>query len=212
MSARIEYSDKYADDSHEYRYVGTNRRRWCCLLVPGAGGASLLGSLFRSVVHGFFRLEFFSTADLDPLSLSAHHRYHRLSLPQSIQNSHVILPKEVAKTMPKSRLLSETEWRAMGVQQSRGWQHYAVHRYVTLHHIMSKGPLVWIVISLARSLTLSSSFCRAHSPEPHILLFRRPLGTDPQTGQVDPELLQLALEDYKDQPGLSHQAVGVMNN
>eukprot|EP00747_Dinoflagellata_sp_TGD_P070911 gnl/TRDRNA2_/TRDRNA2_156801_c1_seq1.p1 gnl/TRDRNA2_/TRDRNA2_156801_c1~~gnl/TRDRNA2_/TRDRNA2_156801_c1_seq1.p1 ORF type:complete len:113 (-),score=10.70 gnl/TRDRNA2_/TRDRNA2_156801_c1_seq1:89-427(-) len=37
-------------------------------------------------------------------------------------------------------LLSEDEWRGLGVQQSYGWVHYAVHR-----------------------------------PEPHVLLFRRPL-------------------------------------
>ena len=52
--------------------------------------------------------------------------------------------------MPKNRLLSESEWRGIGVQQSRGWVHYAIHR-----------------------------------PEPHILLFRRPLGTDPTTGKVE---------------------------
>eukprot|EP00985_Skeletonema_marinoi_P021556 scaffold13271_cov157-Skeletonema_marinoi.AAC.2 len=80
---------------------------------------------------------------------------------------HVILPKELAKTLPKTRLLSENEWRSIGVQQSRGWQHYAIHR-----------------------------------PEPHILLFRRPLGTDPQTGAIDPELKRLALEEYKGQFGL----------
>lgn len=34
----------------------------------------------------------------------------------------------------------QSEWRAMGVQQSRGWVHYAIHK-----------------------------------PEPHIMLFRRPL-------------------------------------
>jgi len=41
---------------------------------------------------------------------------------------HVILPKEMVKTMPKHRTLTENEWRGMGVQQSRGWEHYAVHR------------------------------------------------------------------------------------
>mmetsp|Transcript_29071 Transcript_29071/g.70909 ORF Transcript_29071/g.70909 Transcript_29071/m.70909 type:complete len:96 (-) Transcript_29071:557-844(-) len=66
---------------------------------------------------------------------------------------HVILPKEMAKQMPKGRLLTEREWRGLGVQQSRGWAHYEIHK-----------------------------------PEPHILLFRRPLGTDPRTGKVDPEL------------------------
>lgn len=63
---------------------------------------------------------------------------------------HVILPREMAKRLPKpARLLTEQEWRGIGVQQSRGWVHYEVHR-----------------------------------PEPHILLFRRPLGTDPRTGRV----------------------------
>lgn len=81
--------------------------------------------------------------------------------------SHVILPKELAKTLPKSRLLTETEWRQIGVQQSRGWTHYAIHR-----------------------------------PEPHILLFRRPLGTDPQSGRVDPELERVAREEYKGQFGI----------
>jgi len=37
-------------------------------------------------------------------------------------------------------LFIQNEWRGIGVQQSRGWLHYAIHR-----------------------------------PEPHILLFRRPL-------------------------------------
>ncbi|XP_008665984.2 cyclin-dependent kinases regulatory subunit 2-like [Zea mays] len=41
---------------------------------------------------------------------------------------HVVLPPEVAKLLPKNRLLSENEWRAIGVQQSRGWVHYAIHR------------------------------------------------------------------------------------
>ena len=41
---------------------------------------------------------------------------------------HVILPKELAKSLIKGRLLSEAEWRGIGVQQSRGWEHYAIHR------------------------------------------------------------------------------------
>lgn len=60
---------------------------------------------------------------------------------------HVHLPKQVFKRMPRGRLLTESEWRSLGVQQSRGWAHYEIHR-----------------------------------PEPHIMLFRRPLGTDPVTG------------------------------
>ncbi|CAM9691470.1 unnamed protein product [Phaeothamnion confervicola] len=77
---------------------------------------------------------------------------------------HVILPKDMARNLPKSRLLTEEEWRGMGVQQSRGWQMYAVHR-----------------------------------PEPHILLFKRPLGTDPITGKVDPELERESKEKYAEQ-------------
>jgi cyclin-dependent kinase regulatory subunit CKS1 len=41
---------------------------------------------------------------------------------------HVILPSEVARECPKDRLLSEDEWRRIGVQQSRGWEHYAIHK------------------------------------------------------------------------------------
>ncbi|CAN6826600.1 unnamed protein product, partial [Brassica oleracea] len=41
---------------------------------------------------------------------------------------HVVLPPDTAKLLPKNRLLSENEWRAIGVQQSRGWVHYAIHR------------------------------------------------------------------------------------
>ena len=60
---------------------------------------------------------------------------------------HVLLPKHIFKKMPQKRLLAENEWRSLGVQQSRGWVHYEIHK-----------------------------------PEPFILLFRRPIGTDPNTG------------------------------
>ena len=55
--------------------------------------------------------------------------------------SHVHLPEEIAKIVPRNRLLTEEEWRSLGVQQSIGWVHYS-----------------------------------CHGPEPHILLFRRPIG------------------------------------
>lgn len=44
--------------------------------------------------------------------------------------------------------------------------------------------------------------CQLNRPEPHILLFRRPLGTDPQSGRVDPELARQARDEYKNQFGL----------
>eukprot|EP00850_Spirogloea_muscicola_P023858 SM000396S15202 [mRNA] locus=s396:9417:15838:- [translate_table: standard] len=65
------------------------------------------------------------------------------ALPASVRR-HVILPPDIARQLPKGKLLSEPKWRALGVQQSRGWEHYAIHR-----------------------------------PEPHILLFRRPLDYQP---------------------------------
>ena len=70
---------------------------------------------------------------------------------ETFEYRHVLLPKDTFKKMTRGRLLSEHEWRALGVQQSRGWAHYEIHR-----------------------------------PEPYILLFRRPLGTDPTTGLPPP--------------------------
>jgi len=63
---------------------------------------------------------------------------------------HVVLPKEIAKNVPKHKLMTETEWRGLGVQQSQGWVHYM-----------------------------------QHDPEPHILLFRRPLTQDQQNNNQE---------------------------
>merc|ERR1712224_512899 len=72
---------------------------------------------------------------------------------------HVIMPKALAKDMCRltggKRLMTEEEWRGLGVTQSRGWVHYEIHK-----------------------------------PEPHILLFRRPLGTNPETGLAPTSILQ----------------------
>lgn len=38
-----------------------------------------------------------------------------------------MLPKEIAKLVPKTHLMSEAEWRSIGVQQSQGWIHYMRH-------------------------------------------------------------------------------------
>ncbi|KAK2162277.1 hypothetical protein NP493_1532g01024 [Ridgeia piscesae] len=40
---------------------------------------------------------------------------------------HVILPPDIAKLVPRTHLMTETEWRNLGVQQSPGWIHYMVH-------------------------------------------------------------------------------------
>jgi cyclin-dependent kinase regulatory subunit CKS1 len=39
----------------------------------------------------------------------------------------VILPVDIARHVPKTHLMTETEWRNLGVQQSPGWVHYMMH-------------------------------------------------------------------------------------
>ena len=69
--------------------------------------------------------------------------------------------------------------------------------------VLNSGSLSFFVNAHTKLLyDLRSHHTR--SPEPHILLFRRPLGTDPQSGRVDPELARVAREEYKDQFGLRH--------
>lgn len=74
---------------------------------------------------------------------------------------HVLLPKEIFKKLPAKKLLSESEWRSIGIQQSKGWVNYTIHK-----------------------------------PEPHILLFRRPLGTNTETGVTPPEILS-KIEEFE---------------
>ncbi|TPX46962.1 hypothetical protein SeMB42_g01798 [Synchytrium endobioticum] len=40
---------------------------------------------------------------------------------------HVALPKQLAKYVPQGRLMTEAEWRGLGVKQSQGWVHYMIH-------------------------------------------------------------------------------------
>jgi cyclin-dependent kinase regulatory subunit CKS1 len=102
----IQYSEKYYDDIYEYRCVNTFGK----------------------------------------------HQLQREAAKKHINCRHVVLPPEIAAHLPKNRLLDEVklpcqraiqflveytfnpgtcfqnEWRALGVQQSRGWVHYAIHR------------------------------------------------------------------------------------
>ncbi|KAF8403159.1 hypothetical protein HHK36_011256 [Tetracentron sinense] len=112
--SQIQYSEKYFDDTYEYRYRNSQTSSAFDFQNP------LLN------IRSRYRFKFGKS--------------HLLHLYR-----HVVLPLEVAKLLPKNRLLSENEWRAIGVQQSRGWVHYAIHR-----------------------------------PEPHIMLFRRPLNYQQQ--------------------------------
>ncbi|XP_066118063.1 cyclin-dependent kinases regulatory subunit 1 isoform X1 [Saccopteryx bilineata] len=46
---------------------------------------------------------------------------------EEFEYRHVMLPKDIAKLVPKTHLMSESEWRNLGVQQSQGWVHYMIH-------------------------------------------------------------------------------------
>lgn len=37
------------------------------------------------------------------------------------------LPSELAKCVPKTHRMTETEWRNLGIQMSQGWVHYLIH-------------------------------------------------------------------------------------
>lgn len=41
---------------------------------------------------------------------------------------HVLLPKEVFKTMEKNKILTEEEVLSMGIVNSKGWEHYTVFK------------------------------------------------------------------------------------
>ncbi|KAF2807054.1 CKS-domain-containing protein [Mytilinidion resinicola] len=84
--------------------------------------------------------------------IEAIHYSARYSDPE-YEYRHVQLPKQMLKAIPKDyfdgqrgtlKLLWEEEWRALGITQSLGWEHYEVHE-----------------------------------PEPHILLFKRPINYQP---------------------------------
>ncbi|KAH8310624.1 hypothetical protein KR044_002252 [Drosophila immigrans] len=54
-------------------------------------------------------------------------QYSEKYLDNKFEYRHVILPPDLAKHVPKSHLMTETEWRNLGVQQSPGWVHYMMH-------------------------------------------------------------------------------------
>uniref|UniRef100_A0A8D2CWT1 Cyclin-dependent kinases regulatory subunit n=1 Tax=Sciurus vulgaris TaxID=55149 RepID=A0A8D2CWT1_SCIVU len=40
---------------------------------------------------------------------------------EELEYWHVVLPKDIAKLVPKIHFVSEPAWRNLGVQQSQGW-------------------------------------------------------------------------------------------
>ena len=46
----------------------------------------------------------------------------------SFEYRYVVLPREAATELKNKKVLTEEEWRGMGIQQSRGWEHYGFHK------------------------------------------------------------------------------------
>ena len=59
---------------------------------------------------------------------SEHIRYSGKYSDGEYEYRHVSLPYEYIKIIPIDRLMTEKEWRGIGVQQSRGWVHYMNHK------------------------------------------------------------------------------------
>lgn len=74
---------------------------------------------------------------------------------------HVIMTEKHKKLLSNGKLLSESEWRNLGIQQSKGWEHFLIYK-----------------------------------KEPHILIFRRPIGTDPLTGFISDDIKK-NIEEYE---------------
>lgn len=47
---------------------------------------------------------------------------------EEFEYRHVVLPPDLSRLVPQSHLMTETEWRNLGVQQSPNWVHYMIHR------------------------------------------------------------------------------------
>jgi cyclin-dependent kinase regulatory subunit CKS1 len=48
---------------------------------------------------------------------------------------YVVLPREMAAELKNKKILTEDEWRGMGITQSRGWAHYGFHKYIFTHFL-----------------------------------------------------------------------------
>jgi len=69
-----------------------------------------------------------------------------------VHERHVILPEDLAKTLPVTHLMTETEWRNIGIQMSTGWKHYMRHEPGMYHfvvivfftNILAQSYILWI--------------------------------------------------------------------
>ncbi|XP_033061928.1 cyclin-dependent kinases regulatory subunit 1-like [Trachypithecus francoisi] len=59
---------------------------------------------------------------------------------EEFEYRHVMLPTDIAKLVRKTHLMSESEWRNLGIQQSQGWVHYMIHE-PECHILLFRRPL-----------------------------------------------------------------------
>lgn len=154
-ASRIEYSEKYADEHHEYRYVFASTR--------------------------FIR-----------------------------QDSLTLVSRSFARfvVFTQSRNSSQRAGQDSSQEPSAHGERMAQHWSPTkpgLATLRRSSVRRFSVCSM--SVTCKLIFALSSSPEPHILLFRRALGTNPQSGRVDPDLVATAKAEFADQMGLLRNAL-----
>ncbi|GAA5970069.1 hypothetical protein JCM11641_000253 [Rhodosporidiobolus odoratus] len=105
---RIHYSDRYSDDEYEYRHVQLPRQ----MLKLGELPLADLGAPTRR----------------DEASASLRIGGGRCTAVERGNSATSFFPKDYFE--PDSnvmRLLTEDEWRGIGITQSLGWEHYETH-------------------------------------------------------------------------------------
>ncbi|RZC38542.1 CKS domain containing protein [Asbolus verrucosus] len=53
--------------------------------------------------------------------------YSAIYCDRSYEYRHVIIPNHLVKFIPTQHLMTETEWRNLGIQQSQNWVNYMYH-------------------------------------------------------------------------------------
>lgn len=92
---------------------------------------------------------------------------------------HVILPKPLLKLIPKElfdekegtlRLLTEAEWRGIGITQSLGWQHYEVHGLTRFPiHLKDSHPELQPQNPTSSFFVALKTTCHLHNPNQLLL-------------------------------------------
>ena len=67
-------------------------------------------------------------------------KYSNKYFDSNYEYRNITLTKMIYEIMPKSRLLTEFECISLGVKQSRGWEHYAIHK-MEPHILLFRRPL-----------------------------------------------------------------------